>query len=94
MIVIAVEITVKPELTDEFREKLLKHRENSMEQDSCRGFDISEVHDAKGVFLIWECYADEDGFDAHKKAPFMAEFQNATQGMITGRKMVAGDLLR
>lgn len=94
MIIIAGEITVKPETTDDFREKLLAHRENSMAQDGCRGFDIAEVHDTKGVFLVWECYVDEDAFEAHKTAPFMAEFREQTKDLVTGFKLVAGDLLR
>ena len=93
MVIVAVEIIVDEAQADAFATAVAKHRENSLGDEGCLGFDVARDDRNPARFLIWETYHDAAAFEVHKNAPFLAAFRDATQGMVTSRDITVASLL-
>ena len=93
MVIVAVELIVDETQADAFATAVAKHRENSLGDEGCLGFDVARDDANPARFLIWETYRDAAAFEVHKGAPFLAAFRDASQGMVTSRELTVATLL-
>ena len=93
MYVIAVELTVEPENAGPFRERISKHAENSRKEEGCVRFDVAEDEKQAGRFLVWEIYQDRAAFEVHTQAPYLAEFREAIDPILTSQNLTTLNLL-
>ena len=87
MIVIAVEFEVEPEHADAFRQRVLGHAANSMQEPGCTRFDVAEDTEQPGRFFLWESYVDMAAFDHHKAQHYLAEFRDAVDPIVRKRQV-------
>lgn len=69
----------EPADADTVRSALLKAREGTRTEPANLMYDVHTVVDRPGEFLLYERYADRDGFEAHKVA---AHFQGIVVGVV------------
>ena len=48
------------------------------------GFEILVPREAEDKVHLYEVYADDDAFEAHRNAPSIARFREETAGIVTG----------
>ena len=81
MIVIAVEFVVEADNADAFRDRVLAHARNSLEEPGCLRFDVSRDQADTNRFLLYELYADETAFEAHRQTTHLAAFFDLARPM-------------
>ena len=70
MLVIAAEISVKPDQIDAFKDLISWQAESSVaEEPGCQQFDVCQAEWDPNQFLLYEVYSDADAFDAHMGGP-------------------------
>ncbi len=93
MIVIHVDIRVRPDCAEAFRDRLRRHSGNSLEEPGCLRFDAAEADDDPGRFFIWEIYVDEAAVEHHRTQASLAEFREATGPMTVSREIAVSRLV-
>lgn len=80
MFVVIVDIIVKPEFAERFREAIILQGETSMKvEPGCLRFDILQVPGQPDHFTLCEAYVDEATFnDVHRKTPHFARYAETT----------------
>jgi len=67
MYVVSVTVFVKEECVDSFIEATLDNARNTRNEAGNLRFDVSQSEDDPTRFLLYEVYADKDGFVAHQQ---------------------------
>ncbi|MGI5459937.1 putative quinol monooxygenase [Streptomyces sp. CA-249302] len=62
-----------PADSEAVRDALLKAREATLTEPANLGYEVHAVVGEPGGFLLYERYADQDGFEAHKAAEHFKE---------------------
>ena len=80
MFVVIVDIAVKPEFTERFREAIVLQGETSLRvEEGCLRFDILQMPDQPNHFTLCEAYVDEVTFkEVHRKTPHFARYAETT----------------
>ena len=80
MFVVIVDIVVKREFTEQFREVVIRQGENSRKlEEGCLGFDILQDPEDPSRFTLYESYTDSHTFhDVHRTTPHFAEYAATT----------------
>lgn len=91
MLVIAVKLVVAPENAEKFEARLKQHAENSKTQEGCVGFVVAADRAQKGAYNLWETYKDDDAFQEHVNADFMADFREFSKDLVIERVLAQGD---
>ena len=69
MNVTLVEINIKPDKVDEFREVFRANHEGAIQEPGTLRFDVLQDPRVKTRFFIYEAYKDEEAVQAHKQTP-------------------------
>ncbi len=87
-VALVVEFDIKPEHRQAFEEIIRFHAKRTLEtEEGCVQFDVLiPQNDANKVFLF-ECYRDAAAFEAHGKAPLLAETRGKYKDMIENRRI-------
>jgi quinol monooxygenase YgiN len=80
--VIAVELLVKPEHTGAFRALIARHAESSKKEEGCSLFEVAEVVDEPGRFVMHEVYRDERAYAEHRATAHYAHFREHVPAML------------
>jgi D-3-phosphoglycerate dehydrogenase / 2-oxoglutarate reductase len=93
--VVLAEFQVKPDRLDEFLDVISRHAEISLaEEPGCLQFDVvRDGEDPRRVFL-YEVYADEAAFQAHRGMPHMARTGEAIGPLIEDRRITTHNRVR
>ena len=76
-------IEVTPGSRDTYLEQLMAHRRRSLEgEPGTLVFDILVPHDKPDEIMLYEVYADQAAFDAHRTGASMAEIARNTKGLL------------
>jgi (4S)-4-hydroxy-5-phosphonooxypentane-2,3-dione isomerase len=87
MFVVAVLYEIKAESVAAFRAAILKNAAASLgDEQGCHRFDVSFAPDGLRCFL-YELYADEAAFAAHRETAHFAEFNRAAQPMTVNKRI-------
>lgn len=80
--VVAVELLVKPEHTAAFRALIGRHAAASKGEEGCTLFEVAEVADDPGRFLLHEVYRDERAYADHRASAHYAHFREQVPAML------------
>lgn len=82
-IAIIATMEVTPGKRDEYLVELLAHRRRSLEgEPGTVAFEVLVPHDKPNEIMLYEVYADQAAFDAHRKGASMAEIARNTKGLL------------
>lgn len=77
MYVVAVTVRVVPEKVEAFVAATRANAENSRKEPANVRFDVLRVVDDPSQFLLYEVYADEEGFKAHQRTDHYLTWRDA-----------------
>ncbi|UTF49268.1 antibiotic biosynthesis monooxygenase [Desulfomicrobium sp. ZS1] len=91
MFVVIVDIVIKKEFVENFREAVLRQGENSMSrEEGCLGFDILENPEDPTRITLYESYTDAATFyDVHRETPHFTEYARTTAPWVESKSMRA-----
>jgi len=98
--VVIAEFKVRPEAVDQFRELMTRHAHRSVTtEDGCFQFDVCQLRDDPGRFVLYERYANEAAYVQHRADPRHAQIITQitplvipNAGSIFWNRMVAGQV--
>jgi autoinducer 2-degrading protein len=68
MIVIAVDVQVKPDKIEAFKQATLANARGARAESGNLRFDVSQSREDPSVFLLYEAYRDEAAIKAHQQS--------------------------
>ncbi len=87
-LVVLAEFKVKPGRMDEFLPLLEQHARNSRTNEpGCLQFDVVRDGEDPDRAFVYEVYADEAAFEAHKAAPYLAAYRERADPHLLERKV-------
>ncbi|ACU88331.1 putative quinol monooxygenase [Desulfomicrobium baculatum] len=91
MFVVIVDIVIKKEFVENFREAVLRQGENSMSrEEGCLGFDILENPEDPSRITLYESYTDAATFyGIHRETPHFTEYARTTAPWVESKSMRA-----
>ena len=85
MFAIFVTVNIKPGHVEQFTEASLGDARGSVrDEPGCFRFDILKDPENQNRFYLYEVYADEAAFEAHKEAPHFKEWFSTVEDMLAG----------
>ncbi|HEX3499417.1 MAG TPA: putative quinol monooxygenase [Stellaceae bacterium] len=92
--VVTVEFDIDPARFAVFMTLMTENAAASLrDEKGCRHFDVCRPRDVASRVFLYEIYDDEAAFQAHLQTTHFKTFAAATKDMITGRRIVACDLV-
>ena len=91
MFVVIVDIVVKREFVEQFREVVIRQGDNSMrKEEGCLGFEILQDPEDPTRFTLYETYVDSSTFyEVHRLTPHFAEYAATTAPWVESKGMRA-----
>lgn len=91
MFVVIVDIVVKREFVEDFREAILRQGKNSRDlEKGCLGFDILQNPEDPARFTLYEVYTDAATFhDVHRATAHFQEYASTTAPWVESKSMRA-----
>jgi quinol monooxygenase YgiN len=91
MFVVIVDITIRKEFVENFREAVLRQGNNSITKESgCLGFEILQDPQNPANFTLYETYTDAATFyDVHRATPHFKDYSNTTSPWVESKSMRA-----
>lgn len=87
MYVVTVTFEIAPDQGLAFRQAILRNAAASLKDEpDCHRFDVCFSEDGRRCFL-YELYTDEAAFEHHTRTAHFAEFNRASEGMVTDKKL-------
>ena len=80
MFVLLVQFVVKPAMQEQVKSYLRKMEEHSRKEPGCRLYIASQSNENTRKVCIYEAYDDVAARDAHRAAPYFAEY--VTNGFV------------
>lgn len=75
MHIVLIQLTIRPELLDEFERILLHNARESVAHDpGCLRFDVSQHHDDPCKWVIHEVYTNPEAHQLHRQTPHFAAY--------------------
>ena len=78
-LVLVVNVTVKPEYTEQLRPAMLENAADSVKEPGCHQFDVSVSQDDENSFVFYEVYSDAAALAAHRQTPHFLNYWNLMQ---------------
>ncbi len=89
MLVVVVFLEAEPGRQEELRDALLRHARICREsEESCHRYDISTDPIEGSAFLLYQIYADEAAYLAHRELPHYADFRTITDPWVKSRRVL------
>ena len=82
MLILHVNIHVKPEFLEAFRAATIENARHSAQEPGIARFDFLEHHDDPHRFTLWEVYRTEDAVAQHKLTPHYAKWTETVTDML------------
>jgi (4S)-4-hydroxy-5-phosphonooxypentane-2,3-dione isomerase len=84
MHIVLVQVTVRPEMLEEFERALLHNARESVARDpGCLRFDVSQYADDPTRWILHEVYDTPDAHAAHRKAPHFLSYDAVASRAVT-----------
>lgn len=94
MFVVVVFFEAKRQHVDALRTAILAHAKTTLErEEGCLRYDVSADPVDTSAFLLYEIYADEAAFKAHREMPHYAEFAIMVEPWTTAKRVLTYTLL-
>lgn len=89
MQVVVVFLEAHPGRQEELRSALQAHAKACQEREpGCHRYDISVDPLEGGTFLLYQVYADEGAYLAHRELPHYADFRSLTDPWVRSRRVL------
>ena len=82
MFIVHVQVHVKPECVDAFREATLENARNSVREPGIARFDVVQDNDNPAHFVLIEVYRTRDDPARHKETAHYAAWRDAVADMM------------
>ena len=82
MLVVHVQVRVKPECVEAFRAATLENARNSVREPGVARFDVAQREDDPTRFTLVEAYRTAEAPAAHKATAHYAAWRDAVEGMM------------
>lgn len=86
MHVTLVEINVKPDMVERFKEVFLPNHLGSIEEEGNLRFDVLQDEEEPTRFVIYEAYRDEEAMLAHKQTAHYLQCVEDLKPIMTGAR--------
>jgi (4S)-4-hydroxy-5-phosphonooxypentane-2,3-dione isomerase len=84
MLIVHVQIHVKPDCIEAFKTATLLNARSSLLESGIRRFDVIQQADDATRFVLVEVYRDADAQAEHKETPHYAAWRDAVAPMMAG----------
>ncbi len=81
MFVVIVNVQIKPECVEAFREACVANSRGSLREPGCSRFDVLQERDEPTRFALYEVYRDAEAVAAHKATPHYAAWAEKAAAM-------------
>lgn len=89
MLVVVVFLEALAGRQDELSDALRRHAKTSLEREpGCQRYDISTDPLEGAAFLLYQVYADEAAYLAHRELPHYADFRDLTDPWVKSRRVL------
>jgi (4S)-4-hydroxy-5-phosphonooxypentane-2,3-dione isomerase len=82
MLIVHVQVQVKPEFIAAFREATAENARNSVQEPGIARFDVLQQSDDPARFILVEVYRSQDATLRHKETPHYAKWRDAVAPMM------------
>ncbi len=82
MLIVHVDICVKPEFVEEFVKITLENARNSVKEPDIARFDLLRQEDDPTRFILIEVYRNAEGPPKHRETPHYNKWREAAEGMM------------
>lgn len=86
MFVMHINIRVKPEFVEEFKQVCVENAKQSIKEPLIKRFDVLQQADDPTHFILVEAYADESGIEAHRKTAHYNKWKAEAERMLDGER--------
>lgn len=83
MIVRSIKVFVKPECVNDFKNAILKNRNQSIKEPGVLRFDVLVNKEKPSEFLLFEVYRSEKAAEDHKKTAHYLEWRDTVADMMS-----------
>jgi quinol monooxygenase YgiN len=89
--IVLVQLTVRPEMLEEFQTALLHNARESLAKDpGCLRFDVSQHADDPQRWILHEVYTDAEAHAAHRQAPHFVAYNEVAERAVLEKTVVKG----
>ncbi len=82
MLIVHVQVKVKPEFVDAFRAATIENARNSVKEPGIARFDVAQQRDDPTRFVLVEIYRGENAPAAHKETTHYAKWRDTVAPMM------------
>lgn len=82
MLIVHVQVKVKPECVDAFRAATVENASHSVKEPGIAAFDVVQQRDDPTRFVLVEVYRDENAPAAHKETAHYAKWRDTVAPMM------------
>ena len=94
MYVVVVFLEAKRGRQESLRRALLQHASTSLDREvGCQRYEVCLDPVEASAFLLYEVFADEAAYDAHRELPHYAEFRILTDPWISSRRVLTYEMV-
>lgn len=87
MFVVHINIQVKHEFIEEFKEICIENAKSSVKEPGIKRFDVLQQADDPTRFVLVEAYLDETGIANHKQTAHYNKWRTEAERMIIGERI-------
>ncbi|HMJ90690.1 MAG TPA: putative quinol monooxygenase [Candidatus Acidoferrum sp.] len=87
MLIVHVQVKVKPESVEAFRAATIENATNSVKEPGIARFDVAQQRDDSTRFVLVEVYRDDDAPAAHKETAHYAKWHDTVAPMMAEPRM-------
>ncbi len=80
--VILAELRARPQRVAELAELLDRHAAASRAEATCGAFEIHQDRQDPALFVLYEAYDDEDGYQAHRRTEHYRRFSRLAPALV------------
>jgi quinol monooxygenase YgiN len=93
MHVVLVQVTVKPEMLEEFEAAILHNARESVARDpGCIRFDVVQQYDDPGQWVFYEVYTDRAAHAAHRESAHFLAYGKVAERAVVSKTVANGKL--
>jgi autoinducer 2-degrading protein len=86
MVVLQVDIRIKPENVDRWMKMALENAREARKEPGCRHFDVLVDPDDRTRVMLYEIYDDESAFEAHQQTPHFKKYLAEAVPLLASRE--------
>jgi autoinducer 2-degrading protein len=87
MFVMHINIKVKHEFVEEFKQVCIENAKQSVKEPLIQRFDVLQQADDPTHFILVEAYTDQSGVEAHKQTAHYNKWKAEAERMIEGERI-------